>query len=89
MPITPLYVFLTIDYDTYAERRAKRDAEKGLDEIEKRYVGRPSFEALAASYRQAALREQNAVHIDAVGKTVEQIADEVMPYVTSEARELQ
>lgn len=89
VPITPLYVFLTIDYDTYAERRAKRDAEKGLDEIEKRYVGRSRFEALAASYRQAALREQNAVHIDVVGKTVEQVADEVMPYVISEARELQ
>lgn len=86
-PITPLYVFLELDYETYLERRnARTDAGQKLDAIEKRYTERPKYEALMSSYRQAAAREQNVLIVNVVGKTVEQIHHELWPYLCCEAQ---
>ena len=86
-PITPLYIFLELDYDTYIERRSKRtDEGQELDAIEKRYTERSKYEALMSSYRQAAAREQNVLIVNVVGKTVEQLGHEVWPYLCCEAQ---
>lgn len=79
-PLTPLYIFLEIDYDTYVERRGTRD---GLDSIEARYNSRAKYELLLASYRQAAARETNCVTINVVGKSREQVLAEVLPYISA------
>lgn len=77
-PLNPLYIFLELDYDTYVERSSSRGE---LDEIEKRYNSRAKYEMLLASYRQAAERETNRVIINVVGKTREQVLQEVLPYI--------
>lgn len=81
-PITPLYVFLELDYDTYIQRRSMRvDDGQPLDAIERRYTERPKYEALMSAYRQAASREQQVLVINVVGKTVEEIGQELWPYL--------
>lgn len=86
-PITPLYVFLELDYDTYLERRNARTGDgQQLDAIEKRYTERSKYEALMSSYRQAAAREQNVLVVNVVGKTIEQIHHEIWPYLCCEAQ---
>lgn len=86
-PITPLYIFLELDYDTYIERRSKRVGDgQELDAIEKRYTERSKYEALMSSYRQAAAREQNVLVVNVVGKTIEQIGHEIWPYLCCEAQ---
>lgn len=77
-PLSPLYVFLELDYDTYVERSSSRGE---LDVIEQRYNSRAKYEMLLASYRQAAERETNRVIIDVVGKTREQVLEAVLPYI--------
>lgn len=86
-PVSPLYLFLELDYDTYVQRRnARVGGGQEMDAIEVRYSERPKYEALMSSYRQAAAREQNVITVSVVGKTVEQICDELWPYVCNDAQ---